>query len=427
MNRWKAFINISWSFMAKIVAIVFVFLTDIVIARTMSIEDYASWTYFFSIKTMMIYICDLGINAGAKIVVSKSVSSVQRGTIIKVCLQVRIISAMLVSFLITVSSGWWIKFFANPNSSYGVIYPILPLIGFIVFGGAAMEFYKQLGYGIPNLRFTFVSNLLDYGFYFIITVIVLLIYKSVQGLAIGCAIAGMLAFIFGFKLLNAEYHFWKIRIPHNEAKEHGNNLIRNAIPLLFISLANLMAMELDTIMLGMLSSPEQVAIYNIGKKVCSKAPHINIAISAGIMTTFAVITNENAKLKWREYKKYFNLNLLVTIGIVACLGLFAVWGIGIVYGKEYAGAGDIIICLLPYYLMFAIKAYMSLFLDFQNKLVMRSIIMIVSLVANAIINYFLIPYYGAMGAAVSTLITEIPNFLYALGANVLFWKNKNKR
>ena len=61
MNRWKAFINISWSFMAKIVAIVFVFLTDIVIARTMSIEDYASWTYFFSIKTMMIYICDLGI------------------------------------------------------------------------------------------------------------------------------------------------------------------------------------------------------------------------------------------------------------------------------------------------------------------------------------------------------------------------------
>ena len=180
MNRWKAFINISWSFMAKIVAIVFVFLTDIVIARTMSIEDYASWTYFFSIKTMMIYICDLGINAGAKIVVSKSVSSAQRGTIIKVCLQVRIISAMLVSFLITVSSGWWMKFFANPNSSYGVIYPILPLIGFIVFGGAAMEFYKQLGYGIPNLRFTFVSNLLDYGFYFIITVIVLLTYKSVQ-------------------------------------------------------------------------------------------------------------------------------------------------------------------------------------------------------------------------------------------------------
>jgi len=422
MNNKNAFANISWSFMAKIVAVIFVFLTDIFIARLMSIEDYAAWTYFFSIKTMMIYICDLGINAGAKIMVSKCGDSIQRGKIIKSCLKVRISSAVIVSLVITVSSRWWINFFVDENGTYGVLSPVLSLIGFMVFSGTMLEFYKQLGYGIPDLKFTFKSNLLDYGLYFILTVIVLLTSKSVWGLGVGCATAGILASVIGILLLNKDYHFWGSQVSHEEVKEHEHHVILNAIPLFGISLANLMAMELDTIMLGILSSPEQVAIYNIGKKVCSKAPHVNIAISAGIMTTFAVITKENTRQKLREYKKYFRFNLLATMGIVLCLGLFAVWGIGIIYGKEYVKAGGIIICLLPYYVMFAIKVYMSLFLDFQNKLAMRSIIMLVSLLGNTVINYFLIPYYGAMGAAVSTLITEIPNFVYAMGANIKFWE-----
>ena len=413
--------------MAKIVAIVFVFVTDIIIARLVSIEDYAAWTYFFSIKTMMIYVCDLGVNAGAKIVVSKSSNATQRGKIIKACLKIRCVSALAVSALITLSSGWWIKLFADEQGSYGQIYSFLPLIGIIVFGGTMMEFFKQLGYGIPDLQFTFYSNLLDYGLYLLFAIIALFATKSVWGLGVGCALAGAMASILGGILLNRKYSFFQSQLYHDEAKEYEYNLIRNAIPLLAISLANLMAMELDTIMLGMFSSPEQVAIYNVGKKICSKAPHINIAISAGIMTAFAVITKDNVKQKWKEYKKYFIVNLLATMGIVFCLGIFAIWGINIIYGKEYSGARLIILCLLPYYIMFAVKVYMSLFLDFQNKLTMRSIIMLVSLMTNAVINFFLIPYYGAMGAAFSTLITEIPNFAYAMGANIVFWKKHNHR
>jgi len=97
----------------------------------------------------------LGINAGAKIMVSKCEDSGQRGKIIKSCLKVRMISAVIISLAITTSSGWWISYFVDENGSYGVLYPVLPLIGFMVFSGTVLEFYKQLGYRMPDLKFTF--------------------------------------------------------------------------------------------------------------------------------------------------------------------------------------------------------------------------------------------------------------------------------
>ena len=80
------------------------------------------------------------------------------------------------------------------------------------------------------------------------------------------------------------------------------------------------------------------------------------------------------------------------------------------------------IYLIPYYFMFGIKVYMCQFLDFQEKLMLRSLIMLLSLIGNMILNYYLIPKYGALGAVIATLITEVPNFSYATIASKLVWK-----
>ena len=63
--------NVSYTLLAKIVAMVFYLATDIVVARMLNIDGYSEWTYFYSVATMLGYVTWFGINASVKVFVSK--------------------------------------------------------------------------------------------------------------------------------------------------------------------------------------------------------------------------------------------------------------------------------------------------------------------------------------------------------------------
>lgn len=422
----KNFINIIWSFSAKIIAMVFFFLVDIVIARFLDITGYATWTYYYSLRTMFGYIGCFGMNSAAKIMISKGKDLNEQGLLYRLCFKYRMITASVFSILLTC----FLPFFKNildEGNQYPDLQFLLYFIGIVVFFNIILEFFKQIGYGLPDFKLVFNANIFDYGVYFIIVFLSVLIMPSLKGVLLGCIVAGALGTLASIKYVKKKYAFPKLSSEGLDERKGRKQIVKYSIPLMTRDITNFVVMELDTVMLGMLTNAGQLAFYNIGKKLTSKVSHINIAISSGVMTTFSSINSDNFKEKYKLYLKYFLLNFVFSIGVVLVLLMFGFFGIELIYGSNFSPAKNIILLLVPYYLMFSLRVYMSLFLDFRNKLNLQSFINVICVCLNVLLNFMFIPRYGAIGAVASTLLTEIPNFLCVLFQNINIWKQYKKQ
>lgn len=405
--------NVSWTFLAKAVAMLFFFLTDIISARRLNVEQYGEWNYFFSIKTMIAYLGYLGVDQGTKIVISKIENERERAFCCKVGLIIRTIISLLLVVLIFLTAKSWTHSL-NMDAKYHYVAQIFMFSGILALFNAFQEFFKEVGFGIRKNEIVFFVTLSEYGTIFVCICIFLLISPNIYSMLIGYIVAGCITLTFSLTYIKRKIFLFPTEWKNDRAKTYGKMILKYAMPLLLANIANLVSMELDTAMIGLMSTSTEVAMYNIGKKICMKAGHINLAIAGGTMATFAVINKDNYKEKVETLKRIMIVDVLITILVGAGLLLVSNIGIPILYGNNYRGAISITNNLIPFYLMFGISSCLALFLDFRNKSTMRSVVSIICVVMNIILNAIFVPRYGAKGAVLTTVFTQIPYFLFTI-------------
>ena len=180
-------------------------------------------------------------------------------------------------------------------------------------------------------------------------------------------------------------------------------------------------------MLGLFSTKAEVAAYSIVKNLCSKATHVNYALTVGTVTSLSVITAENFEEKKREFHKVYRVNLWITIIVSAALMFIGPAAILFLYGAKYAEAGIIIRLLVPYYAMQGISNFCSAFLDFRGKARLRSICYVSIIIINLLLNYLWIPLYGAKGAALATDLSLIPYTVFVIISSFRQFYKRNKQ
>ena len=154
---------------------------------------------------------------------------------------------------------------------------------------------------------------------------------------------------------------------------------------------------------------------------------MNLALSTSMMPVFANITVENVKAKKEQFKKVMFCNAAVTFGITIFLALLGNFAIRILYGEKYLFAAKVLYFLLPYYVMSSFSKFLVLFLDYQNKAKVRSIVFFMTIVFDIILNAVLIPGFGAVGASVATDLALTPYLVFLfLEAGIIF-KEYHKR
>lgn len=417
--------NTLWSFMGKLVAMLFQVLLDITATRLLSVENYAEWVFFFSILTILFYVGRMGINTSAKVYVSKCIEIRERDNCIRASLKLRMaISIIVAVFIIIIMPG------VAGNLGYPDKYPelkaLLGMAAVLVFFNSFTEYFKEIAIGLLKYKILFMITACEYGGYFLFSVIMLLCISEVQSIVLGYAASGMCIFFLGFFLLRYKIGF-QYKNTDGNYKDYIAPVMKYALPIVVISFGALVLVEMDTVMLGLLSTKAEVANYSIAKNLCSKATQVNYALTVGTMTTFSVLTAENIKEKRKQFSKVSKLNLLITLCISTIMLVFSTIAIKILYGETYRTAGIIMRFLVPYYALYSISNFYSSFLDFRGKAGFRSICYVSIIVVNLILNCLLIPIYGAKGAALATDISLVPyTVLVTIGAYKQFTKQQVK-
>lgn len=422
-NIVKKFLhNTTLSFMGKAVGMLSLVLLDIVIARRLSVDGYAEWVYFFSVLTMLFFVGWLGINASAKVAVSHCMTKTDKeccltgAMILRICGS-GIISMILTALLLALSGrlGYPDKY---PNLKALILYA-----GFLIFFNSFTEFYKEILMGLERFGMLFFITVLEYVGYLVFACLLLFKNTSVICVARAYCFSGLTVFAAGFIFLRREYSLFRQSLFQTERiPAFIREVAAYAVPLLLVGMGLVILIEIDTFMLGVLSSKDEVAMYNIGKSLNSKAAHINYSIAVGAMTPFAIIDRASHGEKRKQFNKISAVNGFATILIALALFFLAPVMIRLLYGEEYTTAGSVTRMLVPYYLLYSLSTFYSTFLDFRGMAKARSLSYIGIIALDIVLNYVLIPQWGADGAALATSISLLPYTVTVIILSEREWK-----
>lgn len=192
---------------------------------------------------------------------------------------------------------------------------------------------------------------------------------------------------------------WKARTVRAKA------LLRDSWPLVLSGLAIAVYMHTDQIMLGEMVDDRAVGIYSAATRLSNVWYFIPVAILSSVYPSFLQAKQSNEDLYRNLLQKIFNLLSLLAYIIAILVSLASFWLVAILFGDKYIDAAPIL----------AIHVWAGLFVFFgvaREKWMITEGLTKFSFAttalgagSNVLLNYCLIPIYGAVGAAISTLVS----------------------
>src|SRR5690606_22285896 len=170
---------------------------------------------------------------------------------------------------------------------------------------------------------------------------------------------------------------------------------------LFLIIANY---KIDILLLGLLSTPEEVGYYAVSVQVAELMWQLPGAIMLVLMSRSA--NNKDQSGAWSEkVAMVCRVMILITIMSAIVLAIAVYCGMALVFGQEYFPAISItLILLLSTIFMVPFKS-LNADLAGEGRPKFSIIAMSPSVILNIGLNFLLIPKYGALGAAVSTVFS----------------------
>jgi len=390
----------SWAVASKGAAFFFYYGLVYYLTRKMSVDVWGNWSAFLALLNIILLISDQGLNVALKRYVSAARNSDELGGVVRLTFVLRLVT----SFLFTLAIAFLIQ-------------PLLDLLGqpfyvalmrrslLLVALYGIMEYFKYLFEALHRLRFTFMVNALEHGSKLIL--VIALFHGGERFIAIvtGFTIAVAVALAGGVILALRT-------IPGVFTSPAPPRIMREAyfysLPVFLMSIGGFISLEIDTVMLKNLRTDYETGIYSAAKQIVMFLPHISLAFSMGTIPGISVFNEQTARSQRRLY--YRILGVMGAIYLLVCAGVvaFALWGVRLFFRSEYDAASAPLLVLIPFVLFNAATIYSGNLMVYRGLAWQRSINVGLTIIANVMLNWWLIPIWGAVGAAAASSIAYLP-------------------
>lgn len=228
--------------------------------------------------------------------------------------------------------------------------------------------------------------------------------------------AGLQAFAFAFTLEAALEAFglvsmykWQGKKPTRFRFDRGIALetLSESWPLLLSGFSVMVYMKIDQIMLGQMRGAFEVGLYAAAVRISEAWYFIPMFLTQSSFPIIVRSREENRNLYYKRLQNLFTVNCMTAYLIIFMLVLFSRPIVVTLFGQNYAASANVIV----------VHVWAGLFLGLgvvQNSWLVTEGLTKISLfratlgaVTNIILNLFLIPPLGIMGAAIATLVAQI--------------------
>lgn len=196
-------------------------------------------------------------------------------------------------------------------------------------------------------------------------------------------------------------------------------LIQFGLPLIFGNLAFWGLTATDTVLLKELANFEQLGLYSVSISFAAAATIFQSVFSTIWAPTVYKWAAANEGLE-NIYK--VNRYVLFFVIVLFCLaGLFS-WLVTLILPEQYQEVRWIVISCLGYPLLYTLSETTVIGIGITRRSSFAMLASIIAFVVNIIGNWWLIPSFGAAGAAVSTCIAFWIFFILRTEFSIYLWK-----
>ncbi len=250
-------------------------------------------------------------------------------------------------------------------------------VGLII--GAARVGLLLIGYGVTVIAWTYVVE------------------------AMLASIGMWVAFRRVHKDFRWEFNWQRVRI-----------LLLEFTPLFIASSSALVFMKLDQVMLAWLSSLSETGVFGLGASLAETPRFPLVALLGSLAPRMLALKNRDPEVYWAKLADVSRLITLLGYGLTLGL-IFVVAPIApLLLPPDYDGISTVIIILAlttPFVCLGGILLYVTNWEKLYREALIRNLVAALMSVG---LNFLLLPRYGAVGAAISTLIVTI--YVYVIGA-----------
>jgi len=218
--------------------------------------------------------------------------------------------------------------------------------------------------------------------------------------------AGAAGLILGYELTSGRLLLWK------SSKKRALLLLQQSWPVIFSGMAIMVYMRLDMVMLKMMKGDFAVGLYAAATRVSEVWYFVPQAIVSSVSPAIMRV-KDNPTLLNARLKRLFSLMTISACAIGSVVALASHLIIRILYSNSYAGAGPVL----------AVHVWASVFVFLgvaqypwdiaRNQVKLGLYRTVLGAVINVAMNFYLIPRYAAMGAAIATVVSYAVSGVFA--------------
>jgi len=249
-----------------------------------------------------------------------------------------------------------------------------------------------------------ITELIKITFYIIMVTINYFTLKSIIVIIISWVVAEIISYI--YSNIKSPFKFTPF------STSISKDIVKLGTPFFISGFFATISLNIDILLIGILRDSEEVGYYSAMYKIVS----LIMVISAIIFNAIKPILIENFYKKNIEFLSDFTLNikkycLIIVIPMGLYSSLFQKEIVNFIYGSQYASVSNVFALLMLYASIFLFRevfGYQMISYGLQNKYMN---IVIATGILNFALNFLLIPKYGLIAAAVTTIVTEILNLI----------------
>jgi len=182
-------------------------------------------------------------------------------------------------------------------------------------------------------------------------------------------------------------------------------LLKKSWPLIIGSIAIVLYMKIDQIMIKEIIDEKAVGIYAVAVKLTSIWLFVTVAITQTVFPKLVEIRKNNRALFLTKLQLLYNLLIKIAIVVSILYTLFAKYFVTMLFGMEYYESIPIVIIYIwSIVFVFFNNASWSYYIN-ENLEKFASFRLVIGATINIILNVYFIEYFGLTGAAYATLIS----------------------
>ena len=384
--------NISWLVGGRIAQMILSLFIGILTARYLGPSNYGLIGYATAYVAFFTSFCNLGINS---VIIKNFVEYPnEQGEAIGTTIILRAISS-----LISILSILLIVLILDNKELLTIHVTFLCSLAllFQVFDTINYWFQSKYQSKIPT-----IATLIAYFVVSVYKVILLVLEKDVLWFAMSTSID---YFLIGAMLLISykKHNGPKLSFSFSKTKQLLGKSYHYVLSGMMVAIYG----QTDRVMLKQLLDESQVGYYTIAVTVCGMWVFILTAIIDSLYPTILQFHKRDKLLFEAKNRQLYSIVFYLSIIISIIFLLFGKWIIGILYGQDFMGAVAPLKIVTWYTAFSYLGVARNAWIVCEDKQVYLKYMYLGAAAINVLLNLIFIPNYGASGAAMASLITQV--------------------